>query len=99
MTNSFFGLEISNSQYYFGMKTIDREILGLGKEDPAFYLPKGLHYGMTKAFMYLKEKKEFDDLLNDPNFEWLNTRNDTYALVDRKPEYVWDGGRGEFVRA
>ena len=48
----------------------------------------GQHYGITKAFLYLKDKDEFDDFLDDPNFEWLNTRNDTYVLAERKPEYI-----------
>ena len=79
-----FWLGDDNGQYYFGMKTMS---------------PTKPYYGMPKAFKYLNDKNEFDALLYDPNFEWLNTRNETHVLAEQKPEYEWDSGRGEFVRA
>lgn len=85
-----FWLGDDNGQYYFGMKTMSwGELPG----------PEGLYYGMTKAFTHLKDKNELDAFLEDPNFEWLNTRNDTYVLADRKPEYLWDSDKGKFIQA
>lgn len=79
-----FWLGDDNGQYYFGMKTMS---------------PTRPYYSMTKVSKYLKDKNEFDALLYDPNFKWLNTRNETYVLAEQKPEYIWDSERGEFVRA
>ena len=57
------------------------------------------HYGPTpRVFTYFEDKKLLDALLNDPNFDWLNTRNETYVLAEQKPEYIWDSKKGEFVR-
>jgi len=80
----FFWLGDDNSQYYFGMKTIS---------------PTRPYYGITKVFKYLNDKNEFDALLYDPNFEWLNTRNETYVLAEQKPDYVWDSDKGKWIRA
>lgn len=80
-----FWLGDDNDQYYFGMKTWDN-----------------IHsvYGLTpRAFTYFEDKKMFDDFLNDPNFDWLNTRNETYVLAEQKPEYVWDSDKGKWIRA
>lgn len=84
-----FWLGDDNGQYYFGMKTMARELPGA----------RGPYYGMTKAFTHLNDEKEFNDLLCDDNFKWLNIRNDTYVLAERKPEYVWDSEKGKWVKA
>ena len=84
-----FWLGDDNGQYYFGMKTMARELPGT--ERP--------YYGMTKVYTYLKDKNEYNELLDDPNFEWLNIRNDTYVLAERKPEHVWDSKKGKWVKA
>lgn len=86
-----FWLGDDNGQYYFGMKT--------WKEEKHFSGEKG-HYGlMPRIFTRFEDKELLDALLNNPNFEWLNTRNETYVLAEQKPDYVWDPEKGEFVRA
>lgn len=95
--NFMYWLGQEGMNHYFGMATRDWEQEEWLKKHK--FARRGKYYTMTKAFTYLKDKKEYDNILHDKNFDWMNTQNDTYVLVDSRPEHRWDTEKGEFVGA